>query len=35
MEARLTTVFLLGQVLDKKGENSGCPHKGRPLTSYY
>ena len=29
----LTTVFSIGQVLDEKGENSGCPQKGRSLTT--
>jgi hypothetical protein len=30
-EARSRTVFLFGQVLDKKGENGGCPQRGRAL----
>jgi len=30
-EARSRTVFLFGQVLDKKGENGGCPQRGRSL----
>jgi hypothetical protein len=30
-EARSHTVFLFGQVLDKKGENGGYPQRGRAL----
>jgi hypothetical protein len=30
-EAGSRTVFRVGQVLDEKGENSGCPQRGRPL----
>jgi hypothetical protein len=32
-EAQLSTVFVMAQVLDRKGGNGGCPQKSRPLTT--